>query len=98
MPEKCSIKVNGNSCDLPPAYVVSVASADGEYMLAVVCDEHREGLGHRLTVLQREGKVRAGTIRFDSVKTVVTDCVTGTNDDFVEIELSRGIGSDRKLT
>jgi len=28
----------------------------------------------------------------------VTDCVTGMNEDYVDIELSRGVESDRKLS
>lgn len=67
-------------------------------MLAVVCEEHREVFGRKLEVLQRDGKVPAGRIKFDSVKTVVTDCVVGMNEDFIDIELTRGVDSDRKLS
>jgi hypothetical protein len=28
---------------------------------------------------------------------VTTDCVTGANEDYVDIELKRGVESDRKL-
>lgn len=98
LPEKCSIKVEGQPCQLPPAYVVSVSSEKGEYMLAVVCDDHRAALGQRLAGMQKQGKVPGGTINFDSVKSVATDCIVGINEDYVDIELARGIESDRKLS
>ncbi|HKX81971.1 MAG TPA: hypothetical protein VJL54_06910 [Nitrososphaera sp.] len=98
LPETCSIKVDGKGCGLAPAFVVSVAAGEGEYMLAVVCDEHREILGSKLEVMQAEGKIPLGKIKFESVKTVVTDCVVGMNEDFVDVELTRGLNSDRKLT
>jgi hypothetical protein len=97
LPEKCSIKVEGYGCQLPPSYVVSVASERGEYMLAVVCDDHRDVLDLKLKAMQDQGKIPSGKINFESVKTVVTDCVVGMNDDYVDIELSRGVESDRKL-
>ncbi|MGI0036991.1 MAG: hypothetical protein ACRD99_01375 [Nitrososphaera sp.] len=98
LPEKCSIKIEGEPCQLAPTYVVSVASEQGEYMLAVVCDEHQEVIQGKLLTLQEAGKIPRGKIKFESVRTVVTDCVMGMNDDYVDIELSRGVESDRKLS
>lgn len=97
LPEHCSIKVDGQECQLVPDYVVSVVVEDGEYMLAVVCEEHRNVLEARLGKMQNDGKVRKGRIKFESVKTVVTDCVMGLNDDYVDLELKRGIESDRQI-
>ena len=97
LPEKCSVKVDSEPCQLAPTYVVSVLSEHGEYMLAVVCDEHHAAIQVKLATLQEAGKVPSGKIKFESIKTVVTDCVTGINEDYVEIELSRGVESDRKL-
>lgn len=97
LPEHCSIRVGGEGCQLAPAYAVSVVAEDGEYMLAVVCEEHRDMLEARLGKMQYKGKVRKGRIKFDSVKTVVTDCVVGMNDDYVDLELKRGIDSDRQM-
>lgn len=96
LPEACSIKVDGVKCRLPPTYVVSIKSRDGEYMVAVVCDDHRDGLERRLAALQKEYKAPSGKIRFQPVKTVVTDCVAGMEEDYVEIELKRGAESDKK--
>ena len=96
LPEHCSAKVDGEECQLAPSFVVSVQSQEGEYMLAVVCDDHKSGLEARLTAMQQEGRVPQGRIHFQPVKAVVTDCVTGMNEDYIELELKRGIESDRK--
>lgn len=97
LPENCSFKVGKEECPLPPSYVVSIKAADGEYMVAVVCEDHKEAFGQRLAALQKAGSVPAGAIHFEPIKAVVTDCVTGMNEDYVEVELNRGIDSDRKI-
>lgn len=97
LPEHCSAKVDGQECQLTPSYIVSVKSHEGEYMLAVVCDDHKSGLDARLVEMQRENKIPQGKIHFQPVKAVVTDCVMGMNEDYVELELKRGAESDRKL-
>jgi hypothetical protein len=66
-------------------------------MLAVVCDDHKSGIQSRLVALQKENRIPQGKIHFQPVKTVVTDCVMGINDDYVDLELKRGVKSDRKL-
>lgn len=96
LPESCSVKVGGTECRLPPSYVVSIKSHDGEYMVAVVCDDHKDGLEHKLESMQKTGKAPAGKIHFQTVRAVVTDCVAGMEEDYVEIELKRGVNSDRK--
>lgn len=97
LPETCSVKVGGVECQLPPTYVVSIQSEHGEYMVAVVCDDHRDGLENRLAAMQSTGRVPAGRIHFQPVKMVTTDCVAGMEEDYVEIELKRGKDSDRKI-
>lgn len=97
LPESCSVKVGSEQCMLPPAFAVSIKAADGEYMVAVVCDDHKEVFGLKVASLQAAGKLPSGTIHFDRIKAVVTDCVTGMNDDYIDIELNRGINSDRKI-
>ncbi len=97
MPERCCAKVDGQECKLAPSHVVSVKSPEGEYMLAVVCDDHKSGLEARLIAMQRENKIPQGRIHFQTVKAVVTDCVMGINDDYIELELKRGVESDRKI-
>ena len=85
----------GASC--PPTFVVSIQSKDGEYMVAVVCDDHRDGLEKRLGDMQKASNVPAGRVHFQPVKMVTTDCVAGIEEDYVDIELKRGSNSDRKL-
>jgi len=97
LPERCCAKVDGQECKLAPSHVVSVKSPEGEYMLAVVCDDHKSGLEARLIAMQRENKIPQGRIHFQTVKAVVTDCVMGINDDYIELELKRGVESDRKI-
>lgn len=97
LPEHCSAKVDGEGCQLAPSHVVSVKSNEGEYMLAVVCDDHKGGIEARLVAMQKENRIPQGRIHFQPVKAVVTDCVMGINDDYVELELKRGGESDRKI-
>lgn len=78
-------------------HVVSVKSQEGEYMLAVVCDDHKSGLEARLIAMQKENKIPQGRIHFQSVKAVVTDCVIGMNEDYIELELRRGVESDGNI-
>jgi hypothetical protein len=66
-------------------------------MLAAVCEDHRAILEGKLAAMQKAGKVRQGRINFQPVKMVVTDCVMGMDDDYIDIELKRGVESDRKL-
>lgn len=97
LPEHCSAKIDGEECQLAPSYVVSVKSHEGEYMLAVVCGDHKGGIEARLVAMQNENKIPQGKIHFQLVKAVVTDCVMGINEDYVDLELKRGVESDRKI-
>jgi hypothetical protein len=97
LPESCCVKIDGQECELAPMHVVSVKSQEGEYMLAVVCDDHKSGLEARLIAMQKENKIPQGRIHFQSVKAVVTDCVIGMNEDYIELELRRGVESDRNI-
>ncbi|MDP8888952.1 MAG: hypothetical protein M3M89_04920 [Thermoproteota archaeon] len=85
LPEHCSAKVEGEKCQLAPSYIVSVKSHEGEYMLAVVCNDHKYALETRLVAMQEANKIPRGNIHFESVKAVVTDCVTGIDEDYIEL-------------
>lgn len=97
LPEHCSIKIDGHECQLAPSYVVSVSSHDGEYMLAVVCEDHKSALEERLIMMQEANTIPQGKIKFEQVKTIFTDCIVGMDDDYVDVELKRGTESDRKI-
>ena len=85
LPEHCSAKVEGEECQLAPSYIISVKSDEGEYMLAVVCNDHKSALEARLAAMQEANKIPQGSIHFQPVKAVVTDCVTGINEDYIEL-------------
>jgi hypothetical protein len=89
LPEHCSAKIDGEKCQLAPSYVISAKSHESEYMLAVVCDNHKSTLEARLVAMQRANKIPQGTIHFQPIKAVVTDCVTGINEDYIELNEMR---------
>ena len=68
LPDRCSIKDRNGDCPNPPSYVVSITHDSGEYMVGVVCEEHRESMEKRLDKMQ-------GQIKFVPLKSVGTDCV-----------------------
>ena len=86
LPKHCSAKVEGEECQLAPSYIISVKSDEGEYMLAVVCNDHKSALEARLVTMQEANKIPQGGIHFQPVKTVVTDCVTGINEGYIELD------------
>ena len=86
LPPHCSAKVEGEECKLAPSYIISVKSHEDEYMLAVVCDDHKSVLEPRLVAMQEVNKIPQGSIHFQPVKAVVTDCVTGINEDYIELK------------
>jgi hypothetical protein len=85
LPEHCSAKVEGVECQLAPSYIISVKSLEGEYMLAVVCYDHKCALETRLVAMQEANKIPQGSIHFQPVKAVITDCVTGIDKDHIEL-------------
>ena len=90
LPSYCSAKVEGEECKMAPSYVVSVKSHEGEYMLALVCDDHKSVFEPRklsTSAMQEANKIPRGTIHFQPVKAVVTNCVTGINEDYIDLKL-----------
>ena len=85
LPEHCSAMVEGEECQLAPSYIISIKSHEGEYMLAVVCNDHKCVLETRLVAMQEANKIPQGSIHFQSLKAVVTDCVTGIDEDHIEL-------------
>jgi hypothetical protein len=86
MPQHCSVMVEGEKCWLAPSYVISVKSGEVEYMIAVVCDDHRSALEVRLLKMQEANRIPRGIINFEPVKPVVTDCVIASNEDYIELD------------
>lgn len=75
LPNRCSIKDRNGDCPNPPSYVVSIAHDSGEYMVGVVCEEHRESMEKRLDKMQKDDELMQGQIKFVPLKSVGTDCV-----------------------
>jgi hypothetical protein len=71
------------------SYIVSIASLTEDYMIGVVCNDHRDGLEERLKVMQSTGNVPAGDIKIQPLKIVSTDCIRGTDDDYYEVSSKR---------
>jgi hypothetical protein len=42
LPRRCSIREKHLDCLLPPSYIISVTYDEKEYMIAVVCKDHRD--------------------------------------------------------
>lgn len=81
LPDRCSIKDREGECANPPSYVVSIMHDSGEYMVGVVCQEHRVLMERRLDALQDKGDLPKGSIKFVELKAVGTDCITNYPDD-----------------
>lgn len=86
LPKHCSAKIKGEECQLAPLYIISVKSHEGEYMLAVVCEDHKRVLEMRLIAMQQANKIPQGNIHFQPVKAVVTDCMTGIDENHIELD------------
>ena len=89
LPQRCSLVVNGNPCELSPSFIVSINSKNDKYMIGVVCEDHMKHMKKRLEFMQSAGRVPNGTIQFQPVKIVSTDCIKGTDQDRMEVELQR---------
>jgi len=84
-PEHCSIRKMGKDCPMPPEFVISIQSKDGEYMVGVACDGHKTAFTEKLESLQKEGKVPQGTINFTGLKPVGTSCIKIDPNDLIEL-------------
>ena len=85
LPDRCSVKHDGRACVNPPEFVISVVSSDGEYMVGVTCNKHKEAVSGKLAALQSEGKIPKGKINFSGLKPVGTDCVKAGADDLIQL-------------
>jgi hypothetical protein len=81
LPKTCSFRDKDDDCPLPPSYIVSVGDDIEEYMIAVVCQAHRDQMEKRLNALQSVRKIPQGKAKFQDIKLVVTDCIRDTDND-----------------
>jgi hypothetical protein len=85
MPERCSIRQQGQDCQMPPEFVISIKTTDGEYMVGVTCENHKKAFADKLESLQKQGKVPQGAISFDNLKPVGTNCIRIDPNDLIEL-------------
>jgi hypothetical protein len=85
LPEHCSIRKKGHDCPMPPEFVISIESKDGEYMVGVACEGHKKTFAEKLESLQKEGKIQQGIINFTGLKPVGTNCIRIDPNDLIEL-------------
>ncbi len=85
LPDRCSVKEKGRDCVNPPEFVISVTEKDDEYMVGVTCQKHKDRVSEKLIILQNEGKIPKGKIKFSALKSVGTDCVRSDPDDLIQL-------------
>ncbi len=84
-PDRCSVKEKGKDCVNPPEYVISVEENNEEYMVGVTCNKHKDSVSEKLIILQKEGKIPQGKIKFSGLKAVGTDCIRSDSDDLIQL-------------
>jgi hypothetical protein len=89
LPQRCSLIVSGDACQLSPSFIVSINAKNDHYMIGVVCKDHMKQMEKRLEALQAIGSVPKGAILFQPIKIVSTNCIKGTDEDYMEIESKR---------
>ena len=85
LPDRCSVKEKGKDCVNPPEFVISVLEENDEYMVGVTCLKHKDRVSEKLLILQNEGKIPKGKIKFTELKSVGTDCVKSSPDDLIQL-------------
>ena len=85
LPDKCSIRQGNKDCVNPPEYLITVVSRNDEFMLGITCETHKASVLAKISSLQNDGKIPKGTIKFESLKSVQTDCIRGDPDDLIQL-------------
>ena len=85
LPDKCSIREGNKDCVNPPEYVITIVSNNDEFMLGITCEKHKASVSTKIGSLQNDGKIPKGTIKFESLKSVQTDCIRGDPDDLIQL-------------
>ena len=93
LPQRCSLIVSGDACQHSPSFIVSINAKNDQYMIGVVCKDHMKQMEKRLESLQAIGNVPKGVIQFQPINIVSTNCIKGTDEDYMEIESKRKYNS-----
>ncbi len=86
IPDRCSVRESKKQCVNPPEFVISVVVDDGEYMVGVTCEKHKQVVSKKVKILQNEDKIPNGKINFSALKAVGTDCINVKPEDFIQID------------
>ena len=89
LPKRCSLIINGDACDRSPSFIISVNDQNDHYMIGVVCEEHMKQMEKQVELMQKIGKVPEGSIQFQPLKTISTNCIRGSDEDYMEVESNR---------
>lgn len=89
LPQRCLIIKNGRACSHSPSFVVSINDKKDQYMIGVVCKEHMDQIEKRLESMQEIGNVPNGAIEFQHLNIVSTNCIRGSDEDYMEVESKR---------
>ena len=54
-------------------------------MLGITCEKHKVSVSSKIGTLQNDGKIPKGTIKFENLKSVQTDCIRGDPDDLIQL-------------
>lgn len=76
IPTYCTIKDAGRDCVNPPMYIISIQSKEGEYLVGVVCSEHKDVIDSLIKEKQDNHQILDGTIKFEKLRYVGTDCIS----------------------
>ena len=88
LPITCSFTNQNNKCNLPPSYILSIVSIE-EYLVGVSCIEHLNAIKYRIEKLQVSQSLPNGSLKVDNIKTVSTNCIKGSKEDYEDIFLQR---------
>jgi hypothetical protein len=75
LPKECSFRTENRPCHYPPSEVISIITESGEYMVGVVCSEHKSIVSERIEQRQEHGAIPNGKIKFQEIKMVTTNCM-----------------------
>ncbi len=89
LPNHCTFHDKGKQCAIPPSFVLSLKNSDGEFMISAVCDDHLEDMKIFVNSLQKNNAFPLGLLMIQPVKIIGTNCIKGTKEDLIEIELDR---------
>ncbi len=85
LPNKCSIRNGDKDCVNPPEYLLTLVSENDFFMIVFSCVKHKESVSLKISSLQTDGKIPKGTVKFENLKYVQTDCIRGDPDDLIQL-------------